>query len=601
MQMSSLLMLVATLAAAPFAQGRALPTARSSAPTVDLGYAAYQGYHDDTYGLNVWKSVRYAAPPVGSLRWQAPQPPTGNGSLVSAVDQPPLCPQTGGYGLPEVYGFGSALGDEDCLFLNVYAAPNASDLPVFVWIHGGGYGVFGAVYDPSVLINTNGNGFITVEIQYRLGAFGFLASEDVKAHGQLNAGLLDQRRALQWVQEHISKFGGDPSRVTIGGESAGAGSVMFHALGHGGKQTDLFSNVISASPYSYAIHDYRDPVPTKYYSEFASLAGCGQNNSRLQQYPSVFQCLVETESEVLQYASGNVSESFGTYGSWAFLPVIDQDYIKERPSVQLSKGLVAGRRILVGNNANEGVPLTNPKVKTRAEYDSFVSSSFPLFSPSDIDQLNDIYQINNSAPGDSDIRYDTLGTEGPTALTQSGLATGIQQTAFNILAETNFVCPAQWLAEAFSQADLQAWKYQFSVTPGFHGSDLTAYFAVDATTPNADFRRAFQKVWGNFIVRDDPTITLDEATAGYANATAPAGTDGNINWPRYTAQQPYMMDLNTTGGDLTQVVVTTDLSYYLRVGAGIANNFRLVDALSWEGGRGARCDFWSGVSARVPQ
>lgn len=79
-------------------------------------------------------SVRYAAPPVGSLRWQAPQPPTGNGSLVSAVEQPPLCPQTGGYGLPEVYGFNSSLGDEDCLFLNIYAAPNASNLPVFVWI-----------------------------------------------------------------------------------------------------------------------------------------------------------------------------------------------------------------------------------------------------------------------------------------------------------------------------------------------------------------------------------------------------------------------------------------------------------------------------------
>lgn len=84
--------------------------------------------------MNTRASVRYAAPPLGGLRWQAPQPPTGNGSLASAVQQPPLCPQTGGYGLPEIYGFGSALGDEDCLFLNVYAAPNASDLPVFVWL-----------------------------------------------------------------------------------------------------------------------------------------------------------------------------------------------------------------------------------------------------------------------------------------------------------------------------------------------------------------------------------------------------------------------------------------------------------------------------------
>lgn len=108
------------------------------------------------------------------------------------------------------------------------------------------------------------------------------------------------------------------------------------------------AQLIAASPYSHAIYDYRDAVPTNYYREFASLAGCGQNSSHLQQHASVFQCLVAAESEILQYASGNVSESFGYYGSWAFLPVIDQDYVQERPSVQLSKGLVAGRRILVG-------------------------------------------------------------------------------------------------------------------------------------------------------------------------------------------------------------------------------------------------------------
>lgn len=91
-------------------------------------------------------------------------------------------------------------------------------------------------------MNTNNTGSITVDIQYRLGAFGFLASEDVKAHGQLNAGLLDQRFALEWVQKHISKFGGDPDRVTSRGESSGAGSIMFHALAYGGQEFDLFNN-----------------------------------------------------------------------------------------------------------------------------------------------------------------------------------------------------------------------------------------------------------------------------------------------------------------------------------------------------------------------
>ena len=94
------------------------------------------------------------------------------------------------------------------------------------------------------MINTNDNGFIAVIIQYRLGAFGFLSSEDVKKNGQVNAGLLDQRFALRWVQEHISKFGGDPDKVTIAGESAGAASVMLQAMAYGGKQEiTLFDNV----------------------------------------------------------------------------------------------------------------------------------------------------------------------------------------------------------------------------------------------------------------------------------------------------------------------------------------------------------------------
>ena len=114
---------------------------------------------------------------------------------------------------------------------------------------GGGYSDFGAVYDPSVLMNTNDNGFITVEIQYRLGAFGFLASSDVKSHGELNVGLLDQRFALEWVQEHITKFGGDPTRVTVGGESSGAGSVMYLSMAYGGKDSSLFNNASNPSLY----------------------------------------------------------------------------------------------------------------------------------------------------------------------------------------------------------------------------------------------------------------------------------------------------------------------------------------------------------------
>lgn len=208
---------------------------------------------------------------MGKRRWQAPAAPLQNNSHITlAVDQPPVCPQSGAAGTPYVYGFNSGPGDEDCLYLNVYAPPNATDLPVLLWIRksepvqpltgslltadglpdGGGYALFGAEYDPSPMMNTNNNGFITVEIQYRLGAFGFLSSSEVKEHGVTNAGLLDQRFALQWVQRHIAKFGGDPKRVTIGGESSGAGAVMLHALAYGGQEFNLFNNVrpLASSP-----------------------------------------------------------------------------------------------------------------------------------------------------------------------------------------------------------------------------------------------------------------------------------------------------------------------------------------------------------------
>lgn len=110
---------------------------------------------------------------------------------------------------------------------------------------GGGYGYrFAAQHDPTALIKTNNNGFVAVIIQYRLGAFGFLSSDEVNRFGAVNAGILDQHFALQWVHSYISMFGGDPSRVTIGGESAGGGSVMLQAMAYGGTQREsLFNNV----------------------------------------------------------------------------------------------------------------------------------------------------------------------------------------------------------------------------------------------------------------------------------------------------------------------------------------------------------------------
>ncbi|GMG04271.1 unnamed protein product [Aspergillus oryzae var. brunneus] len=486
--------------------------------------------------------IRYAAPPINELRWQPPVAPARNAShILPAVDQPPVCPQTGAAATPAVYGFNSGPGDEDCLYLNVYAPPEASDLPVFVWI---------PVYDPSPLINTNNNGFITVEIQYRLGVFGFLSSAEVHERGTTNAGLLDQRFALQWVQQHIAKFGGNPRRVTIGGESAGAGAAMLHSLAYGGEESNLFQNIIAASPYSVPIYPYDDPVPTGYYEEFVEKAGCGPSSIAKVRYNSSFDCLVAAPSETLQNASGLVSES-GLFGTFAFLPVIDNDLIRERPSAQLLSGKVSGQRILVG-------------------------------------------------PTDDSPRFDTLGTSGPTAKNESEVATGLQQTVFNIFAESTFDCPAQWLAEAFGGPLRQAWKYQYSVTPAYHGADMNAYFPAGASWPSKGFNHAFQKIWGSFIINDSPIIPLQDATANQSHAIVPETPHGTLDWPQFHPSAPWHMDLNTTGGTVSPVVVTPNYTYYIRQGNDIVNHFRLANAYTWEGGRGVRCLFWRAVADRIP-
>ena len=237
----------------------------------------------------------------------------------------------------------------------------------------------------------------------------------------------------------------------------------------------------------------------------------------------------------------------------------------------------------------------------------------------DISEILELYSYEgDDEPVDpSDPLFDTLGNSGPTAINQSIFGTGQQQRLYNIFAETTFVCPSYWLAEAFSDRSKKSWKYQYSFTSAFHGADLQAYFSRDQIIPNEEFRTAFQKVWGSFIINNTPVITVEEATAGDPNAVVPVAERKNkkncdgrkksclIDWPTYDpdSASPLMMDFNATGGSLDTTEVTPNLDITFRVEPpDVSNSFRLVDADTWEGGRGGRCRFWADVVRdRVPQ
>ncbi|KAF2184008.1 alpha/beta-hydrolase [Zopfia rhizophila CBS 207.26] len=564
----------------------ALTACTTASLQVDLGYAIYKGYNNETAGLNIWKGIRFASAPIGQLRWQPPQTPATNRTVVQATDFGPFCPQN----YPSIPNAPFIPGDEDCLFLNVYAPSNASNLPVLVWIHGGGYGFGDGTQDMSTIINANDGSFVAVTVQYRLGAFGFISSSEVHGKGVVNAGLLDQAFAFAWIQKHISLFGGDATRVTISGESAGGGSVMLHAMANGGNGTRQFTNLIAASPYLPAQYMYDDTTPTAHYYEFAAKAGCGSEGE-------VFECLLAADTLTLQAASSNVSTS-QSYGTWAFLPVIDGQYVQQLPSRQLPQHLVNGMRILVGNNANEGALFVPYNITTLTDLTAWIHTAFPNLSDYNVTQVLAAYPSTSAPVNASDPKYATDGYGPDTAVNISQAATGQQQRANNIYAEATFVCPSYWLASAFTANSRVAYKYQYSVPFASHQDDIPSYFGPATPSQGPDFVLAFRKIWGNFITQNNPSISgqlANGASSSHPNASNPASA-----WPTWSESSPQHINLNETGGTPYTAVTTFGVSVTQFMEPGLENDITVADAYVWEGGRGARCDFWRAMGPTVP-
>ena len=235
-------------------------------PKVRTKYGDVEGQYKD--GVAVFRNIPFAQPPVGGLRFKAPQPLHKWEGTLDAKTIPKLCPQLKA-GLFH-------LGEEDCLYFHIYIPEvafkkNITELPVLFWIFGGGY-VMGDGYEFGFYDGTNlakNTNSIVVTTNYRVGPFGFLAhkylqNEDPDSSTG-NMGVRDQRAALQIVQEIIGDFGGDKSRVAIFGESAGAFSVCYHLASEASK--GLFSAAISESGSCDTTQFFR---PLQNQSEFGS-------------------------------------------------------------------------------------------------------------------------------------------------------------------------------------------------------------------------------------------------------------------------------------------------------------------------------------------
>ncbi|KAL1662144.1 Alpha/Beta hydrolase protein [Schizophyllum commune] len=506
-------------------------------PVVDLGYARYEGIYDESTSTNRFLGIRYAAPPTGSLRWRPPHPPateTDESEVLKADTLPPMCYGTGfGFAPLDPLPMFNLPFSEDCLFLNQTEPADArEEKPVLVWIHGGGFNVGSIrgytgqdVFDGQDLVDASNGDFVVVVMQYRLNVFGFLAGEEVKKEGVLNAGLLDQQFALRWIQSHIAKFGGDPNDVTLFGESAGGASVLQHVIANGG-QTDppLFHKAMIASYSALPQYDYNHPVVENDYNALLRATDC-----------SSFACLRTIDAPTLRAAAYSICTS-KFYGSFSFLPVIDGELIQQRPLKALAEGRANVNKVLATTNTNEGAYFTNPALAHLPLAD-LVSGWFPALPAEKVAKAVEIYQ--------------PLGTP--------------EEVQRTLVAEAVFVCPSYSISSGFKEF----YKAMLAVAPAGHGHDVNYYFKSPSPTLSPGSLRASRATSGRRCDGQGrrPASSLALSTPSKAK---------EVDWPSWSkvhpaevlfnvteAGEPYIVPMQTDPRLLARCEFWRDLSEYL--------------------------------------
>lgn len=460
-------------------------------------------------GLQTFLGLPYAAPPVGELRWQSPQPAaTWNGTL-DATEYPNRCYQTPYdpvLGLDDVKGTES----EDCLYLNIYTpAADAARRPVLCWIHGGAYFQGSAnEYDGSVIARDND--VVVVTINYRLGVFGFcnVSALGDEYQGSASRGFEDQIAALQWIRDNITDYGGDPECVTIWGESAGAGSVL--AL-HGAPAAEgLFHRSIAFSGGDMGKH----PPP-----DGAALLG-----SLLQLDSDLKNQLLNTPAETLLalQINGQVQPS----------TCVDGTVITQTAREAISAAGADGPPLIIGCVRDEGSFLAD-MVSDNADIVKMVIALYANV-------------INLDAPGDYLAFLEaTLGDAEPREQ--------MVRTWFDL-----FRSAALRNAQAATAAGSGGWVYNFEVPTDnplgiTHGSDVSFTFNLFSSKEplflfheNTEANRDLARRWSATMIQ-------------FARTGDPNGA-GLPQWPRYDAQsrsalifddQPHVQD-DPDGPDVLQ-------------------------------------------------
>jgi para-nitrobenzyl esterase len=301
-----------------------------------------QGTYEDS--LTVYKGIPFAEPPIGDLRWRAPQPPAKWVGVKQATKFAPGPIQSGNPPSGK---------SEDCLYLNIWTPAKSTNdrIPVLVWIYGGGFGA-GATSEKNYSgENLAKKGVVLVSIAYRVGQLGFLAHPELTRENPKNVsgnyGLLDMISGLQWVQKNIASFGGDPGKVTIFGESAGGIAVSMLCASPLAK--GLFHGAISQSGGSFG-----PPRPTTFPGENLKRLANAERAGRAY----LDSAKVSSIAELRKIDAGKLPSGRGLGMSW---PIIDGWVIPDDQYKLYEAGRFNDTPILVGYNSDEGASFSPPR------------------------------------------------------------------------------------------------------------------------------------------------------------------------------------------------------------------------------------------------
>jgi para-nitrobenzyl esterase len=456
--------------------------------------------------IATWKGIRYAAPPVGDLRFRAPEPPRRWTEVADATTFGPACPQPSFPNMPLDLG---APQGEDCLRLNIWASSDTEPgdrKPVMVWLHGGAY-ILGsgsqALYDGRRL--AAGGDVVVVTVNYRLGALGFLdlsSFNTARRRFDSNIGLHDVLAALRWVRDNIAAFGGDPRKVTLFGESAGAGIVT--TLLATPAAEGLFTLAIAQSSPATGVYD-RDRARRVAVGILGKL-GIG---------PSDVDRVLEVPTAAMLAASQQVFDEVPVRnpGTLAFVPIVDGDLLHDYPVKLAQEGRSHPVPLIIGTNKREAalfrlmrshlMPITPHAIK--AMFSQIAAEQPDLQLPTE-QQIGSVYsRMRRKA------RF-------------LGIATDL-----------GFRMPSVWLADGHSRV-APVYLYRFDYATPFWKLLLAG--AAHATE--------LPYIWGNLGAPKDPTLKLGGAKTAkavskrvrtrwvnFAAHGKPAGPAGEPDWVPY--------------------------------------------------------------------